>query len=119
MDFGAATNLLLRYARRGDDIGPAFAHHIVAQRRESDRMPGQEIMVERRLARRFALEQHPHHALEQRKVAADADVDELAGDRGRPERRHLDDIRSEERRVGKVGVRTCRSRWTPYPYKKQ
>src|SRR3546814_3358914 len=23
--------------------------------------------------------------------------------------------RTEERRVGKEGVRTCRSRWTPYP----
>src|SRR3546814_21138527 len=98
-----ATNLLLRYARRGDDIGPAFAHHIVAQRRESDRMPGQEIMVERRLARRFALEQHPHHALEQRKVAADAALDELAGDRGHS---------SEGRRVGKECGRTVRSRWS-------
>src|SRR3546814_13408812 len=27
--------------------------------------------------------------------------------------------RSEERRVGKEGVSTCRSRWSPYPYKKQ
>src|SRR3546814_14953845 len=26
--------------------------------------------------------------------------------------------RSEERRVGKACVRTCRSRWSPYPYKK-
>src|SRR3546814_10946823 len=26
--------------------------------------------------------------------------------------------RSEERRVGKEGVRTCRSRWSPYHYKK-
>src|SRR3546814_14779411 len=26
--------------------------------------------------------------------------------------------RSEERRVGKECVRTCRSRWSPYPYKK-
>src|SRR3546814_12494335 len=25
------------------------------------------------------------------------------------------DARSEERRVGKEGVRTCRSRWSPYP----
>src|SRR3546814_11949067 len=25
--------------------------------------------------------------------------------------------RSEERRVGKECVRTCRSRWSPYPYK--
>src|SRR3546814_14358921 len=27
--------------------------------------------------------------------------------------------RSEERRVGKVGVRTLRSRWSPYLYKKK
>src|SRR3546814_14398514 len=26
--------------------------------------------------------------------------------------------RSEERRVGQACVRTCRSRWAPYPYKK-
>src|SRR3546814_19365744 len=28
-------------------------------------------------------------------------------------------IRSEERRVGKEGVSTCRSRWSPYHYKKK
>src|SRR3546814_13332020 len=28
-------------------------------------------------------------------------------------------VRSEERRVGKGGVSTCRSRWSPYPYKKK
>src|SRR3546814_14510702 len=28
-------------------------------------------------------------------------------------------IRSEERRVGKECVSTCRSRWSPYTYKKQ
>src|SRR3546814_19018398 len=27
--------------------------------------------------------------------------------------------RSEERRVGKACVSTCRSRWSPYPYKKK
>src|SRR3546814_11054184 len=27
--------------------------------------------------------------------------------------------RSEERRVGKECVSTCRSRWAPYPYKKK
>src|SRR3546814_12657391 len=27
-------------------------------------------------------------------------------------------LRSEERRVGKECVSTCRSRWSPYPYKK-
>src|SRR3546814_8337885 len=29
-----------------------------------------------------------------------------------------DDPRSEERRVGKACVSTCRSRWSPYPSKK-
>src|SRR3546814_17832220 len=28
------------------------------------------------------------------------------------------DVRSEERRVGKECVSTCRSRWSPYHYKK-
>src|SRR3546814_18824512 len=28
-------------------------------------------------------------------------------------------MRSEERRVGKECVSTCRSRWSPYPYKKK
>src|SRR3546814_12603973 len=28
------------------------------------------------------------------------------------------EVRSEERRVGKECVRTCRSRWSPFPYKK-
>src|SRR3546814_12106236 len=28
-------------------------------------------------------------------------------------------VRSEERRVGKECVRTCRYRWSPYPYKKK
>src|SRR3546814_14717607 len=32
----------------------------------------------------------------------------------------LNDInRSDERRVGKEGDSTCRSRWSPYPYKKK
>src|SRR3546814_20979718 len=31
----------------------------------------------------------------------------------------LDRLRSEERRVGKGCVSTCRSRWSPYPLKKK
>src|SRR3546814_5870812 len=34
--------------------------------------------------------------------------------RGRSGRGHLQVIRSEERRVGKECVSTCRSRWSPY-----
>src|SRR3546814_13684235 len=30
-----------------------------------------------------------------------------------------DDVRSEERRVGKECVSTCRSRWSPYHYNKK
>src|SRR3546814_4584282 len=36
-----------------------------------------------------------------------------------PIRRVASYIRSEERRVGKECVSTCRSRWSPYPYTKQ
>src|SRR3546814_18649337 len=32
---------------------------------------------------------------------------------------HLDVVRSEERRVGKECVSTCRSRWSPYHEKKK
>src|SRR3546814_15125104 len=32
---------------------------------------------------------------------------------------HLQQDRSEERRVGKECVSTCRSRWSPYHYKKK
>src|SRR3546814_13916642 len=31
----------------------------------------------------------------------------------------VDNLRSEERRVGKECVSTCRSRWSPYPEKKK
>src|SRR3546814_13572799 len=41
------------------------------------------------------------------------------GQRGRSGRgRHFVADRSEERRVGKEGVSTCRFRWSPYHYKK-
>src|SRR3546814_16039551 len=36
-----------------------------------------------------------------------------------PEARLLVVVRSEERRVGKECVSTCRSRWSPYHYKKK
>src|SRR3546814_16867356 len=37
----------------------------------------------------------------------------------RPRIRNLRHTRSEERRVGKECVSTCRSRWSPYHYKKK
>src|SRR3546814_13503507 len=41
--------------------------------------------------------------------------------RNLPRKTNLDDLsaRSEERRVGKECVSTCRSRWSPYHYKKK
>src|SRR3546814_21035980 len=49
----------------------------------------------------------------------------LDAERGRagqdmlPERHAVIGGRSEERRVGKEGVCTCRSRWSPYSYQKK
>src|SRR3546814_11141331 len=39
--------------------------------------------------------------------------------RPQPDARAVVQPRSEERRVGKECVRTCRSRWSPYPSKKK
>src|SRR3546814_14757188 len=48
-------------------------------------------------------------------VAVDAQVPGVADDaRGDPDGRVFHAHRSEERRVGKECVRTCRSRWWPY-----
>src|SRR3546814_12857154 len=41
-------------------------------------------------------------------------VGQLVEDQRRQGMRPLDVVRSEERRVGKEGVSTCRSRWSPY-----
>src|SRR3546814_20991532 len=50
-------------------------------------------------------------------------VGEEAADRRAPDhqrQKYADGSRrSEERRVGKECVSTCRSRWSPYPYKKK
>src|SRR3546814_9748550 len=54
---------------------------------------------------------------------AEAEVDALAGVVGTQivgrevaaRRRRIERLRSEERRVGKECVSTCRSRWSPYP----
>src|SRR3546814_12726886 len=52
-------------------------------------------------------------------VGQDLDRREIAiGDPGRP-LEAPDRVRSEERRVGKECVSTCRSRWSPYPSKKK
>src|SRR3546814_17701142 len=40
------------------------------------------------------------------------------GEDKRPPRAGVEAVRSEERRVGKECVGTCRSRWSPYHYKK-
>src|SRR3546814_19533267 len=44
-------------------------------------------------------------------------MEPAAGDRG-DQCEHDDDRRTEERRVGKECVSTCRSRWSQYHYKK-
>src|SRR3546814_11554161 len=54
---------------------------------------GGQPLPDRRLQRRTVLADH----------AAAADLPGAAGE-----------VRSEERRVGKACVRTCRSRWSPY-----
>src|SRR3546814_16987584 len=59
-------------------------------------------------------------------IAFDHAADRYPPDNGRGDRKtfqHVDVLscwrRSEERRVGKECVSTCRSRWWPYPYKKR
>src|SRR3546814_19611289 len=52
---------------------------------------------------------------EMRPVEAEAATAALAGP---PRRWPISAKRSEERRVGKECVSTCRSRWSPYHYKK-
>src|SRR3546814_19713395 len=47
-------------------------------------------------------------------VAAPSFLREVVGRRGEDVRQVVPDVRSEERRVGKEGVSTCRSRWAPY-----
>src|SRR3546814_20483004 len=49
--------------------------------------------------------------------AAMLGVQPLRGLRGRVVAQPGEQPRSEERRVGKECVSTCRSRWSPYPYK--
>src|SRR3546814_19913436 len=45
-----------------------------------------------------------------------AEIDRKSGEvRLRRYREVIDEVRSEERRVGKECVSTCRSRWSPYP----
>src|SRR3546814_19796715 len=76
--------------------------------------------------RRIAVELVPgHHRVAV--VGPDKDDDrhqclrEVPGERlGGGKRHHANSRpRSEERRVGQGGVSTCRSRWTPYHYKKK
>src|SRR3546814_12128776 len=38
---------------------------------------------------------------------------------GKVVRHSMSLVRSEERRIGQEGVSTCRSRWSPYHYKKK
>src|SRR3546814_13973926 len=69
-----------------------------------------------------AAEELPEVALEQDVGLLDAFLEHLAEDEadhhGR-QREVAQPHRSEERRVGKECVSTCRSRWSPYPSKKK
>src|SRR3546814_11947114 len=60
-------------------------------------------------------------AAEEARLAAEAQAAEearLAAEAKAAEEARLAAERSEERRVGKECVSTCRSRWSPYHYKK-
>ena len=91
---------------RADGRPGALAIVDVDQFASANDMLGQELMVEHPLALGLALEHDLHHALDQRQVAADPDVHELAGDLGGPERRHLHDILG----LGEPDQRTFRHR---------
>jgi hypothetical protein len=92
VDIGDPADLILGHARGLDDRVPAFGHHIGAHRLDPGGMLVDEGLIEHRLARRGAFEHDLHHALEQRQIAADPDMDEFAGDIGRSEGRHLDHV---------------------------
>src|SRR3546814_13091375 len=76
---------------------------------------GGDIAIAARLARRNLSQFAPHRFLKGGALHVDRDMVEAL--RGRLDR--VDDLfqqrleRSEERRVGKEGVSTCRSRWSP------
>src|SRR3546814_11907406 len=69
------------------------------------------------------LEQVVDQAAQEHDVRAGADRRVHVGHRGRAVETRVDHdqarLRSEERRVGKECVSTCRSRWLPYQYKKK
>src|SRR3546814_12092239 len=70
----------------------------------------------------ICLAQRLHQALVVHRVALGGlGVRQHEGQRDDQQRRQRQDVerRSEERRVGKECVSTCRSRWSPYHYKKK
>src|SRR5690606_12294589 len=76
VDLGAAADLLLRNSRRSDDVGPGLRLDVLPEFLNTFGVLAKEVVVEHGLARGLALEHDLHHALEQRKVAADADRSE-------------------------------------------
>src|SRR3546814_14839563 len=82
-------------------------HHRAGARRIGDRGDGRQVAEAARRGRRY------------RRAAARAG--DRQGDPGgqRADRGHAEVDRSEERRVGKECVSTCRSRWSPYHSKKK
>src|SRR3546814_12390181 len=84
---------------------------VVIRHRDAGRsQPGGGIRTE------HALTRHQLEANCQVEDGCDAIVDDVVIDIAR---RNLTADRSEERRVGKECVSTCRSRWWPDPYKKK
>src|SRR3546814_13237233 len=67
----------------------------------------------------FRTQGHPHPAFRLARRPTSERQSPLSGKPAIRVRRGLEAFRSEERRVGKECVSTCRSRWSPYHLKKK
>src|SRR5450830_1849655 len=92
VDLGASADLSFLQSGDFDDIRPALRHHLIADCIQPYRMFTDELLIDDLFTARFALEDHFHYALQHRQVAADADVNEFAGNLRRTECRHLDHV---------------------------
>ena len=78
-------DLLLGESGRGEHRRLVEVGEMGAERVEADRVLGEEVMVEHRARRGIlGLEHAPRHGLQQRHVAAGADLEEAVGDLGAP-----------------------------------
>lgn len=92
IDLRDATDLLLAHARSLNDVRPFLSQDFIAHRLQPARLLADEIMADDLFTLHLAFEHDLHHAFEQGEVAADPDVNELAGDLRRAEGCHLDDV---------------------------